>query len=100
MEKKGGMVSGGCGRKKGKGMEAHVQGKERKKKGGGISNEPFLQILNARHPPLSIDDHFAEQVREAGAAELRIARAVQVAVVDGFAVGWRAETGGGGGFGW
>lgn len=63
------------------------------------SNAPFLQILNPRHSPLRIDDHFAEKVGETRAAELRIARAVQVAVVDCFAVGRGAETGGRGGEG-
>lgn len=61
--------------------------------------EPFFKILNPRHAPLSVNDHFAEEVGETGAVELRIARAVQVAVVDRFAVGWRAETGGAGGGG-
>lgn len=60
-------------------------------------NAPFLQILNARDPALSINNHFGEQVRETSAAELPRARAVQVAVVDGFAVGWGAQAGGGGG---
>lgn len=58
-------------------------------------NQPFLQILNARHPFLRVRHHLAEQVGEAGPAELGRPRSVQVAVVDGLAVGGGPETGGG-----
>lgn len=64
-----------------------------------FSNEPFLQILNPRHPPLGIDDHFAEQVCETGTTELRIASAVQIPVVDCFAIRRCAEAGRRRGFG-
>lgn len=53
---------------------------------------PFLQILNTGDTPLSVDDHFGEQVGEAGAAELGGAGPIQVPVVDGLAVGGGAET--------
>lgn len=54
---------------------------------GNGRGEPSFQILNPRHPLLGVDDHLAEQVGETGAAQLRRPAAVQVAVVDGLAVG-------------
>lgn len=52
----------------------------------GSGAVPSFEILDARHPFLRVDDHLAEQVGEAGSAQLRRAAAVQVAVVDGLAV--------------
>ena len=52
--------------------------------------------MDSRHPFLRVRDHFAEQVGETGSAEFGGAGAVQVAVVDGFAVRWGAEAGRGG----
>ena len=46
-----------------------------------------------RHPPLRISHHLREQVCEASSAELGRARAVEVAVVDRFAVGRCAKAG-------
>lgn len=42
--------------------EGERKGEERegKEKEAYILDEPFLQILNPRHPSLRIDDHFAE----------------------------------------
>lgn len=56
---------------------------------GGV---PSFEVLDARHPLLGVDDHFAEQVGEAGSAQLRRPAAVQVAVVDGLAVRGCSET--------
>jgi len=54
---------------------------------------PSFQILYPCDSPLRIRDHLAEQVGEAGAAELGGSGPVEVAVVDCFAVGGGAETG-------
>lgn len=59
-----------------------------------MGDAPSFQILNARHPLLRVDDHLAEQVGETGPAQLRRSAAVQVAVVDGLAVGWRSKPAG------
>ena len=58
---------------------------------------PPFQILDPRHPPLRVRHHLGEQVGEAGPAELGVARAVQVAVVDRLAVRGDAEARGRGG---
>ena len=52
--------------------------------------------MDARHAALGVGDYFGEEVGEAGAAELGGACAVEVSVVDCFAVGWGAEAGAGG----
>jgi len=52
--------------------------------------------LDPRHAFLRVAHHLGEKVGEAGAAELGGACAVQVAVVDGFAVGGVAQAGGAG----
>ena len=57
----------------------------------GEGSLPSFEILDPRHPFLCIADHFAEEVGEAGAAELAGARAVEVPVVDRFAVRGSAE---------
>lgn len=57
------------------------------------ARSPFLQILYACYPSLSVCDHLGEEVGEACPAELRIAAAVEVSVVDGLAVRWDAESG-------
>lgn len=49
--------------------------------------------MDPRHAALGVDDHFGEEVGEAGAGEGGRARAVEVPVVDGFAGGGRAEAG-------
>jgi len=59
-----------------------------------IHDSPSFQILYPRHPLLRIPHHFSEQVGEAGTAQLGGARAVEVPVVDCFAVCGGAETGG------
>ena len=56
-----------------------------------ISNPPFLQILYTSDAPLGISDHLAEQIGKARAAQLSIAAAVEVPVVDSLAVGWVAQ---------
>ena len=65
--------------------------KENKLKGAWVrkGNEeslPFLKVLDISHAFLSIGYHLCEQVCEAGATELGRACAVQVSIVDGFAV--------------
>ena len=59
---------------------------------------PLLEILDPGHPLLRVADHLAEEVGEAGAAELGRPSAVEVPVIDGFTVGGGAEAvlGGGG----
>lgn len=47
---------------------------------------PFLKILDISHAFLSIGYHLCEQVGETGATELGRACAVEVPVIDGFAV--------------
>lgn len=59
---------------------------------GAVESLPFLQILNAGYPPLGICDHLPEQEGEACSAGLCIATAVQVSVVDGFAIGRHTQT--------
>ncbi len=79
------------------------RGRGRRRGGGGREkkNEPFFKILDPRYTSLSIDDHFAKEICETRAAEFRIARSVEVAVVNRFAVGRGAEAGAGrGGEGW
>lgn len=52
---------------------------------------PSFQILDPGHAFLSIAHHLTEEVGEARTAELRGAGAVEVPVIDGFAVGGGAE---------
>lgn len=47
--------------------------------------------MYVRHALLGVGNHFREEVGEAGATELGGAGAVEVPVVDGFAVGGGAE---------
>lgn len=54
---------------------------------------PSLKILDPSHAFLRVAHHLGEEVGEAGAAELGGPRAVEVAVVDAFAVGGVAEGG-------
>lgn len=63
-----------------------------------LGDIPLLEILDSCYPFLRIADHLTEEVGEAGAAELGRPRAVEVPVIDGFAVGGGAEAvcGGGG----
>jgi hypothetical protein len=56
---------------------------------GGL---PFLQILDTCYSPLGVCDHLSEEKGETGSAELCIAAAVQVSVVDCFAIGGYTET--------
>ena len=60
---------------------------------------PLLQILNPCDAALGISHHLTEEKREGGTAELAIAAAVQVSVIDGFAVGGDAQAGTGTGQG-
>lgn len=60
---------------------------------------PSFKILDARHAFLRVAHDLGEEVGEAGAAELGGPRAVEVAVVDGFAVGGVAKAGGAAGLG-
>ena len=60
---------------------------------------PTFQILNPSHAFLRIRDHLSKEICEAGAAKLCSSRAVEVAVVDGFAIRGDAETWGGRGAG-
>lgn len=62
-------------------------------------NLPLLQILDPRHATLGIGDHLAEEKGKGGAAQLAVAAAIQVSIVDGFAVGGDAQAGTGTGQG-
>ena len=63
-----------------------------RERGGFRQNKPAFKVLNPRHPLLGVCHHLPEQVGETGAAEFRSPAAVQVAVVDRFAVRGGAET--------
>ena len=81
------VVSGkGLGRECGRGCGGVVFA--RGLRGGTI---PSFEILDPGYAFLCVADHFAEEVGEAGAAELAGARAVEVPVIDCFAVGGSAE---------
>lgn len=54
---------------------------------------PLFKILDPGYFFLGVGYHFCEEVGEAGATELGGAGAVEVSVVDGFAVRWGAEAG-------
>jgi len=64
--------------------------------GGGGGVVPSLEVLDPGHAFLRVAYHLGEEVGEAGAAELGGPCAVQVAVVDAFAVGGVAQAGGAG----
>ena len=55
---------------------------------------PPFEILDPGHAFLGIGHHFAEEVGEAGTAELAGAGPVEIPVVDCFAIGGSPETGG------
>ncbi len=75
-------------------ISAGVDNHEEDAQGGGMV--PSLKVLDPGHAFLCVAHHLGEEVGEAGAAELGGPCAVQVAVVDAFAVGGAAQAGGAG----
>ncbi len=52
---------------------------------------PSFEVLNAGHSFLGVTDHLTEEIGKACPAELRGARAIEVSVIDSFAIGGGAE---------
>lgn len=52
---------------------------------------PLLQVLDTCHPPLGISDHLSKQKRKRGTTQIGLLAAIEVSVVDGFAVRGHAQ---------